>query len=73
MKTALSAIAIVAVLGFAPAYAAGGPTVTTEIQAELKRLQQSVGAGEMSSKEYNIRKKELMADLKAQQAADAKK
>jgi hypothetical protein len=49
------------------------PQAKTEIQAELKKLQKAVGAGEMTSKAYNIRKKELMAALESQQIGDAGK
>ncbi|MBM3514037.1 MAG: hypothetical protein FJX59_10005 [Alphaproteobacteria bacterium] len=67
-------VAAVALFGMGAAFATEAPTMTrTEIQAELKKIQKAAGAGEMSSKTYNVRKKELTAALAAQQIGEAKK
>lgn len=67
-------VAAVALFGMGAAFASEAPTKTkSEIQLELKKIQKAAGAGELSSKAYNARKKELMAALESQQVGEAKK
>lgn len=67
-------VATVALFGMGAAFASEQPAMDkTEIQAELKKLQKAAGAGEISHKAYNVRKKDLMAALESQQVGEAKK
>lgn len=61
-KSALIA-AVMLSLGFAApmASAAEGAKASAEVQAELKALKKAVGAGEISTKEYQKRKEALLA------------
>ncbi len=66
----LSAFALTSV----PSFAAQSE-LPAAVKAELKDLTKKAGAGEISSKEFNKRKQELLASSGAgsQQAAEAKK
>ena len=76
MKSFIAALVVSTValycVGTALASEPMAPIAKIEIQAELKKLQAAVGAGEMSNKEYNARKKALAAAA-AQQTGEAKK
>lgn len=76
MKNSIAGVivAAVALFGMGAAFAVEVPNMTkVEIQAELKKIQKAAGAGELSTKAYNNRKKELMAALESQQVGEAKK
>ncbi len=74
MKRALT-IAVLSAFAFTsvPAFAAQSE-LPAAVKQELKELTKKAGAGEISSKEYNKRKQELLASSGAgQQAAEANK
>lgn len=67
-RNALTAVAVIAGLAGAPllAQAADGKpaseaSASPEVKAELAKLKKQVGAGEISSKEYKLRKEALLA------------
>lgn len=64
MKTIVSIAVAAAFALSAPAFA--GET-SPSVQQQLKELTKMVGAGEISSKDYNKRKRELLASAEAQQ------
>lgn len=55
------------------AVVAAEPTQAVSIEKQLQDMKKMVGAGEMSSKEYNKRKEALMASAKGQQTAETTK
>jgi predicted secreted protein len=68
-----SFIALVLSLGLAAPFAASAtesakPAITKEVQAELSKLKKAVGAGEISAKEYQVRKAALLAGPQAAKA-----
>ncbi len=69
MKRALS-IALISAFAFASAPSFAGE-LPASVKAELKQLTKQAGSGEISSKEYNKRKQELLAN--AQQSAENNK
>ena len=78
MKNSIATLIVagVAMFGMGAAFATEpAPQSAVEIRAELKKLQKAVGAGEISSKAYNTRKRELTAALEGQtqQVGEAKK
>lgn len=70
MKSLFS-LAIVAAFALTASPSIAGNTPSS-VQQQLKELTKMAGSGEISSKEYNKRKKELLASSEAQQTAEKK-
>ena len=79
MKTSISMIIVAALSIFGVGAALASETAQkpaveqTDVKVELKKLLKAAGAGEISMKEYNIRKQALLATEQAQQIGDASK
>lgn len=70
-RNALTSLAVVFSLAVAPVMAAQAPAdsakaaaPSADVKAELAKLRKAVGAGEISTKEYNVRKEALLAGSK---------
>ncbi len=67
------AVAVVIAAFTTGAVVAAEPAQAVSIEKQLQDMKKMVGAGEMSSKEYNKRKEALMASAQGQQAAETMK
>ena len=72
MKNIFAVAALVAAFTTG-AVVAAEPTQAVSIEKQLQNMKKMVGAGEMSSKEYNKRKEALMAAAQGQQTAETSK
>ncbi|MDX2225344.1 MAG: hypothetical protein SFV21_21495 [Rhodospirillaceae bacterium] len=69
----LAAFGVVEAVNAAETTAKAAPVEQIDVKAELKKLKKAAGAGEISMKEYNIRKQALVAGQQDQQTAEAGK